>query len=332
MVDLGSVDVEQPAVSSASPATSASVADPTRWLGALAVLSLAVQILTGILLVVYYRPSVGAAYHSVTVINDEVRLGWVMRSLHTWSGSLLILFSLLHLLRTYLARAYYMHALTWVTGILTLIVLLAFGFTGTLLPWDQHAYWSLDASRETIAAIPFIGSTLLNFFWGGWELGEEVLLRFYALHVGVLPWIGAILLSIHLVAAWRGGLSAVLRDRLVASDTFAVESVVFGLLAVGGLVSLALLFPPPLLGPADPVTPIPDAAPQWYFLPARQLLRYLPHLGASLTVLGLFALLIAVPWLDRAETPSRYAQVVRWLVGSAAVVAWLALLVRQIMS
>lgn len=317
-----------PAVSTAC----GSFADPTRWFGVAAVLCLAVQILTGILLVVYYRPSVAAAYFSVTVINDEVRLGWMMRSLHTWSGSLLMLFSLLHLVRTYFARAYHTHALTWVTGVLTLVILLAFGFTGTLLPWDQHAYWSLDASRETIAAIPSIGSTLLSLFWGGWELGEEVLLRFYAFHVGLLPWIGAILLSVHLVAAWRGDLGATPRARLVATDTFSVDTAVFGLLALGALVSLALLFPAPLLGPADPVTPLADAPPQWYLLPARQLLRHLPRGAASLTVVVLFILVIAVPWLDRAERPSRRAQVVRWLAGIAAVAAWLGLLVRERMS
>jgi quinol-cytochrome oxidoreductase complex cytochrome b subunit len=291
-----------------------------------------IQILSGILLVVYYRPSVAAAYFSVTVINDEVRLGWVMRSLHAWSGNLLMLFSLLHLLRAYFARAYHTHALAWVTGVLTLVVLLGFGFTGTLLPWDQHAYWSLDASRQTINAIPFIGSTLLSLFWGGWELGEEVLLRFYAFHVGLLPWIGAVLLSIHLVAAWRGELGPTLRARLVATDTLIVDTAVGGLLALGGLVSLAFLFPAQLLGPADPVTPLTVAPPQWYLLPARQLLRHLPHGVASLAVAALFALVIAVPWLDRAERPSRPAQVVRWLLGIAAVVAWVTLLFREYQS
>jgi quinol-cytochrome oxidoreductase complex cytochrome b subunit len=296
-----------------------------------AVLCLAVQILTGVLLVVYYRPSVTAAYYSVTIINDEVRLGWVMRSLHAWSGNLLILFTLLHLVRTYVTRAYHSRALAWVTGNLSLVVLLGFGFTGTLLPWDQHAYWSLDGSRQTIAAIPLIGGTLLSLFWGGWELGEEVLLRFYAFHVGVLPWIGAVLLSVHAVAVWRGGFGVALRPRLTMTDTFPVLAAVCGLFALGGLVSLALLFPAQLLGPADPITPLADAPPQWYLLPARQLLRHLPHGAASLTVVVLFILVITVPWLDRAEHPSRGAQIIRWLGGSAAVIGWLGLLIAQLM-
>lgn len=296
-----------------------------------AVLCLAVQILTGVLLVVYYRPSVSAAYYSVTIVNDEVRLGWIMRSLHAWSGNLLILFALLHLARTYVTRAYHSRTLAWVTGNLSLVVLLGFGFTGTLLPWDQHAYWSLEGSRQTIAAIPLIGGTLLSLFWGGWELGEEVLLRFYAFHVGVLPWIGAVLLSVHGVAVWRGGFGAALRPRLTMTDTFPVLAAVCSLFALGGLVSLALLFPAQLLGPADPIVPLADAPPQWYLLPARQLLRHLPHAIASLTVVALFVLVIAVPWLDRAEQPSRRAQVVRWLGGGAAVLGWLGLLIAQLM-
>jgi quinol-cytochrome oxidoreductase complex cytochrome b subunit len=299
------------------------------WIGVAALACFVLQIVTGLLLALYYRPSAAAAYPSVAVINDEVRLGWVIRSLHAWASELLILLSLLHLIRVYFARAYDgRRGASWASGILAFIIVLAFGFTGTLLPWDQYAYWSIDSSRETIAAIPFLGGTLLNLFWGGWELGEEVLLRFYAFHVAILPWLGAGLLWIHLGSVARSAGGATLSQRLSRSVT-ATELTVLALMILGLILSLAMLFPRPLLAPADPLAPLPGVQPRWYFLPARQLLRHLPGGTAALTVVALFVLLLAVPLLDRGAAPSRSAQAVRWTLGVSAVVAWLLLALRQ---
>jgi cytochrome b6 len=312
------------------PAIAAGASAPriraVQWIGVAALFCFALLVLTGLLLAVYYRPSAGAAYQSVAVINDEVRFGWVIRALHVWSADLLILLILLHLVRVYFARLYEgRRAVSWASGILAFVVVLGLGFTGTLLPWDQYAYWSVDSSRETIAGIPFLGGTLLNLFWGGWDLGEEVLLRFYAFHAGILPWLCLVLLGLHLAAVRRTTSGATLLERLLQGARSPLELASIAMLAFGLLLSLALLFPPQLLAPADPLAALAGVEPRWYFAPARQLLRHLSGGVASLTVFALFALLLAVPIIDRGAEASRLARAARWTLGTSAIAAWLLL-------
>jgi quinol-cytochrome oxidoreductase complex cytochrome b subunit len=320
-----------PAESTGTGATQFAV---RHWLGALTLLFFCLQVITGILLLVYYRPSTDGAYQSIAIIVDEVRVGWLIRSLHYWSAALLILCSLLHLVQVYFARAYLPpRRASWAAGILLLVAILAFGFTGTLLPWDQYAYWSIDSSRQTIAGIPVVGDLLLNLFWGGWELGEEVLLRFYAFHVGILPWVALACLSVHLVLVWRAGFqgsqpSSVARVLAgVAPNLLIVVLLTFGI-----LVSLAIVLPPELLAPADALSPLPDVQPRWYFLPARQLLRHLSGATAALVVIALFVLLLSVPLIDRRPTETRRGVLIRWILGLSAVVAWMLMAVRQYLS
>lgn len=177
-------------------------------IGALAVFFFAVEILTGILLMVYYQPTAGDAYESIQYIMSTASLGWLVRGLHVWAGTLLVLFALLHLGRVWLQGAYRGgRGFNWGIGVLLLLLLLAFGFTGMLLPWDQAAFWTIDEAREAIARVPFLGPLLLGVLWGGIEeLGEGALLRFYVFHVGLLPWITVALLGLHLYLVGRQGL------------------------------------------------------------------------------------------------------------------------------
>ena len=317
------------------PERSASIGVETfSGLGGAALFFFCVQVLTGIPLLIYYRPSAEAAFASLGIIMDEVRLGWLVRSVHSWSANLLILCGLLHLVNVYFRRSYVVPKRTaWVTGILLFVVILGFGLTGTLLPWDQYAYWEIDAARETIVSIPFVGGTLLELFLGGWDIGQEVLLRFYAFHIVILPWLALACLSIHLVLVWRARRAELpIAPRPAASPVAAVDLFIALLLISGGLLTLAILFPPELAAPADPMVPLVHVQPRWYLLPARQLLRHLSGGTASLVVLGLFALVLSVPFLDRRLNPSPVAKTVRWALGLAAVAAWLFLAVRQYMS
>ncbi len=176
--------------------------------GALAVFFFAVEVLTGILLMVYYQPTAGDAYESIQYIMSTASLGWLVRGLHVWAGSLLVLFALLHLARVWIQGAYRGgRGFNWAIGVLLLLLLLAFGFTGMLLPWDQAAFWTIDEAREAIAGVPFLGPLLLGVLWGGIEeLGEGALLRFYVFHVGLLPWITVALLGLHVYLVGRQGL------------------------------------------------------------------------------------------------------------------------------
>ena len=302
--------------------------------GVLALFFLCIEVLTGVLLLVYYRPSAAAAYTSTAMIMDSVRLGWMVRGIHWWSGDFLILCSLLHLIRVYFSRAYAAAPRwTWVTGIFLLILALAFSFTGTLLPWDQYAYWEVDASRQTIAAVPLFGNVLLNVFWGGWELGEEVLLRFFAVHVGILPWIALIFIGVHFVLVWRTAaqrsvIEAVEVRSAAANLDTGLGFAIAALLVLGGLVSLAVLAAPPLGVPADPLLAV-AVQPRWYFLPARWLLRHMSGGMGAVTVGGLFVVLLAVPFIDRGTVESSRGKTVRWVLGGVVVGGWILLALRQ---
>lgn len=300
------------------------------YLGALTFIFFLLQIATGILLMIYYRPSVAAAHYSTAVIMDEVRVGWLIRSLHHWGSHLLILLILLHVIRVYFSRAYQRpRQLTWAGGICLLIVALALAFTGTLLPWDQYAYWYTDSARRTISGIPGIGPALLTLLWGGWELGEEVLLRFYAFHIAVLPWLAFLFLFLHMFLVWRLGIKepAVAQCTQASSTPFFPDfllNIMIAVFLVGGLLlSVALVFPPPLLEAADPLTPLLDARPHWYFLPVRELLL---HVSGSLATLGLgafFLVLFLVPLLDHEEVQSAWKKALQRGLGLAVIALWL---------
>lgn len=189
-------------------------------IGALTVFFFVVEILTGILLMVYYQPTAGDAYDSVQYIMSTANLGWLVRGLHVWAGTLLVLFALLHLVRVWGQGAYRGgRGFNWGLGVLLLLMLLAFGFTGMLLPWDQAAFWTIDEAREAISHVPFLGPLLLGVLWGGIEeLGEGALLRFYVFHVGLLPWITVALLGLHLYLVGRQGLHHPGDDEREAGD------------------------------------------------------------------------------------------------------------------
>ncbi len=183
-----------------------------RWvhyLGGVTVFLFLLQVITGILLMVYYQPTAADAYPSIQYIMGTASLGWLVRGLHAWGSSLLVLLALLHLIRVFAERAYRRRGFNWGVGMLLMLLLLAFGFTGTLLPWNQTAFWTIDEARAAIEQVPFLGPLLLAFLWGGVEeLGEGALLRFYVFHVGLFPWITVGLLVLHLYLVARQGLYA----------------------------------------------------------------------------------------------------------------------------
>lgn len=298
------------------------------YLGALACIFFLVQISTGILLMIYYRPSATAAYYSTGIITDEVRVGWLIRSLHRWGSDLVILLSLLHLIRVYFSRSYQNpRQLNWVAGICLLIVTLALAFTGTLLPWDQYAYWYTDSARRTISAVPTIGPLLLTLFWGGWEIGEEVLLRFYAFHIAVLPWLAVSFLFVHILLVWRLGIrepTAMHRARpspMPFFPDFVIDLMIVVFVVGGVLLSVAMIFPPPLLGPADALTPL-RVRPHWYFVPVRELLQHISGPLATLAIAVFFVALFLTPVLDRDEMPRAWKKVVQRGVGLLVIATW----------
>jgi len=169
-----------------------------------------VQGITGILLTIYYVPTPDHAYDSVVYITTQLPAGWFIRGLHHWGASAMIVLTAAHLLRVFFYGAYkYPRETTWITGVLLLLVVVGFGFTGYLLPWDQKAYWATTVGTQIAGLVPFVGDWILRIARGGPELSAVTLARFFGTHVWVLPAALASLIGVHLYLVIRNGISAV---------------------------------------------------------------------------------------------------------------------------
>jgi len=168
------------------------------------------QIVTGILLTIYYVPTPDHAYDSVQYITTQVPAGWLIRGLHHWGASAMVVLVVLHMLRVIYYGAYkFPREVTWTSGVLLLIIVIGFGFAGYLLPWDQKAYWATTVGTRIAATPPLIGNTILLIVRGGEELTAVTLARFFGVHILVLPTALLLLILIHMFLVIRNGISAV---------------------------------------------------------------------------------------------------------------------------
>lgn len=178
-------------------------------LGAATLVATVILVVTGILLTVYYVASPSDAHQSVQYITNVVPFGWLIRGLHHWAASALVVLAVAHLIRVIMHGAYkYPREFTWFSGIALLLLVFAFGLTGSLLPWDQRAYWATQVRIEIFATVPFIGDWFARFIQGGEELSGLTLNRFYAAHVWLFPLLLAGLVIAHLRLVVRHGISA----------------------------------------------------------------------------------------------------------------------------
>jgi len=182
------------------------------WLYTLGSASLFVavnQIVTGILLTIYYVPTPDHAYDSVQYISTQVPAGWLIRGLHHWGASAMVVLVVLHMLRIIFMGTYkFPREVTWVTGVFLLLVTLGFGFTGYLLPWDQKAFWATTVGTQMAGTAPGVGDTILRIMRGGEELSAVTLARFFGVHVWVLPTFLLLLVFVHMYLVIRIGISA----------------------------------------------------------------------------------------------------------------------------
>ncbi|MCP4247955.1 MAG: cytochrome bc complex cytochrome b subunit [bacterium] len=291
----------------------------TGWLhvfGSLSLLLFISQTVTGILLLIYYRPTPEAAYQSIKYITAEVNFGWLYRQVHAWGATLMIVTVLLHMTRTYFMGSYKKpRELTWVTGVLLFVITITFGFTGYLLPWNQIAYWATTVGTESANKVPLIGPWLQYLLRGGDTVTGETLSRFFVVHVILLPWAAAGIMVVHLVLMRLNNLSTLERvgdEKPLTPATgipfFPVHVAKEGAVAVllfAVLVTLSVLAPWEIGEPADPLATPAHIKPEWYFLPSYQLLKYFegPY-GAVLGVLACgvpFVLLFVWPFIDRGK-------------------------------
>jgi quinol-cytochrome oxidoreductase complex cytochrome b subunit len=268
------------------------------------------QIVTGILLMVYYRPAPETAFESIHHIMTRMHFGWLIRGLHDWGANMMIVGLIAHMFRTFAMGTYKKpRELTWVVGVIILGTVLSFGFTGYLLPWNQVSYWATTVGTEITGAIPLLGEPTKTLLRGGDAVGGETLSRFYVVHVAVLPWVLVFLVALHILLVRVHGLApldAVGQEPKLDQtsglrfypDHVAKESVVFSIFFTF-LVAIVFLFPPELGEKADAFRSPEGVKPEWYFLPTYQLLKYLPKLLGILVSVVPFALLLVWPFLDR---------------------------------
>ena len=182
-------------------------------LGSASLFLFSVQVVTGILLTTYYVPSPDHAYDSVQYIMTGVQFGWLIRGIHHWAASLMVLVVFLHMLRVFFYGAYkYPREVTWLTGVVLLLATLGMGFTGYLLPWNQKAYWATTVGTSIAGTVPGLGDFILRALRGGADLSAVTLTRFFAAHVWMLPIIILAVIGVHLYLVIRNGISAMPKD------------------------------------------------------------------------------------------------------------------------
>ncbi|HKN36029.1 MAG TPA: cytochrome bc complex cytochrome b subunit [Terriglobales bacterium] len=260
------------------------------FLGGITLFLFVIQVTTGILLLLYYRPSANEAFESVQYISTQVRFGWLVRSIHSWSANLMIFTAFAHMFSVLFLRAYRKpRELTWLSGALLLFLALGFGFSGYLLPWNTLAFFATKVGTEVAGQVPVIGPWIMMFLRGGPDVTGATLTRFFGFHVAVLPGITTVLLGLHLALVQRFGISVPPRvekqweyspherQEMKFFPNFLLREVMAWYTALAALAVLAALFPWGLGTKADPFAPAPAGIkPEWYFLFAFQTLKLIP--------------------------------------------------------
>jgi len=253
-----------------------------------------VQVITGILLLLYYRPGADSAYESVKFIISEVSFGWLIRSIHSWSANLMILTCFVHMFSVFFTHAYRKpRELTWISGIILLALAMFFGFSGYLLPWNELSFFATRVGTGMAGAIPLVGDFLMKFLRGGENITGATIGRFFGLHVAVLPGLFTVFLGLHLFFIQRQGMSEPLqwekeprtpRKFMAFFPNFLLRELLIWLIMLNILAILAVFLPDgigmvhwPLGVKADPFSPPPEVIrPEWYFMYAFQTLKLLP--------------------------------------------------------
>jgi quinol-cytochrome oxidoreductase complex cytochrome b subunit len=179
-------------------------------LGSASLFLFVMQGVTGIFLTIYYVPSPDHAYDSIQFIMNGVPFGWLIRGIHHWGASLMVIFVFAHMMRTFFFGAYkYPRELTWITGTVLLLATLGMGFTGYLLPWNQRAYWATTVGTQIAGQVPLIGPYITQVMRGGTDLSAVTLARFFSIHIWFLPVVIGAMIGIHMYLIIRLGIAGV---------------------------------------------------------------------------------------------------------------------------
>nr|YP_010303513.1 cytochrome b [Balionycteris maculata]ULT46719.1 cytochrome b [Balionycteris maculata] len=311
----------------------------TSWwnFGSLLGVCLTIQILTGLFLAMHYTSDTATAFQSVTHICRDVNYGWLLRYMHANGASMFFICLFLHVGRgIYYGSYIYME--TWNVGILLLFAVMATAFMGYVLPWGQMSFWGATVITNLLSAIPYIGTTLVEWIWGGFSVDKATLTRFFAFHF-LLPFIISALVVVHLLFLHETGSN---NPTGIPSDTdmipfhpyYTIKDLLGILMMLLVLLSLTL-FSPDLLGdpdnytPANPLNTPPHIKPEWYFLFAYAILRSIPNkLGGVLALILSILILTLMPLLHTSKQRSMMfrplSQCLFWLlVADLLILTWI---------
>lgn len=293
------------------------------YTGSAILLFFVIQVVTGFILVFYYKPTLEQANASVARIMAEVPMGWILRSVHSWSATFMIALLFVHLLSIWILKSYRKpRELTWMTGVLLLFISLFFGFTGYLLPWDDLSLSATKVGTDIPRAIPVIGEWATKLLRGGEDVTGDTLTRFFGIHVCILPILIFVVLALHVYLIQKLGVSIPLEAEMKKEKVreipfwpnFVYREAVLWLVLFGVLLSVAILFPPSLEKAADLMAPAPEGIrPEWYFLFLFQMLKIFPAKllfvkGETVAVLLIFIgilLFFFLPLIDNRPSQSR---------------------------
>nr|YP_637035.1 cytochrome b [Dactylopsila trivirgata]Q1MWH4.1 RecName: Full=Cytochrome b; AltName: Full=Complex III subunit 3; AltName: Full=Complex III subunit III; AltName: Full=Cytochrome b-c1 complex subunit 3; AltName: Full=Ubiquinol-cytochrome-c reductase complex cytochrome b subunit [Dactylopsila trivirgata]BAE93992.1 cytochrome b [Dactylopsila trivirgata] len=305
--------------------------------GSLLGVCLIIQILTGLFLSMHYTSDTLTAFSSVVHICRDVNYGWLIRNLHANGASMFFMCLFLHVGRG-IYYGSYLYKETWNIGVILLLTVMATAFVGYVLPWGQMSFWGATVITNLLSAIPYIGTTLVEWIWGGFSVDKATLTRFFAFHF-ILPFIITALVIVHLLFLHETGSNNPSgidpnADKIPFHPYYTIKDIMGLTIMILALLTLALFHPdvlgdPDNFSPANPLNTPPHIKPEWYFLFAYAILRSIPNkLGGVIALLASILILLVMPFLHTSKQRSMMfrpiSQTLFWLLtANLATLTWI---------
>jgi ubiquinol-cytochrome c reductase cytochrome b subunit len=285
--------------------------------GSLAGIFLLIQIITGIVLAMHYTPTVEGAFASIEHIMRDVNYGWLIRYIHMNGSSFFFIVVYIHVFRGLYYGSYKSpREVLWWLGLVILLLMMATAFMGYVLPWGQMSFWGATVITNIFSAVPVVGTTIVEWLWGGFSVDNALLNRFFALHY-LFPFLIVAVVILHIVALHTHGSNNPLgidkkgpQDSIPFHPYYTIKDL-FGLSFVLTIFALVVFYAPDYLGhpdnyiPADPLKTPAHIVPEWYFLPFYAILRAVPDkLGGVIAMISAILILFVLPWLDTSKVRS----------------------------
>nr|ABY80858.1 cytochrome b [Lepidophyma smithii] len=305
--------------------------------GSILGMCLIIQILTGLFLSMHYTADIASAFSSIAHISRDVQYGWLIRNIHANGASIFFISIYLHIARG-LYFGSYMYKITWNTGVILLLLTMATAFVGYVLPWGQMSFWGATVITNLLSAIPYIGTTMVQWIWGGFSVDNATLTRFFTFHF-ILPFIIIATAALHLLFLHETGSNNPTglnsnTDKIPFHPFFSYKDLL-GAIIVTMVLLLLALFSPNLLGdpenftPANPLMTPPHIKPEWYFLFAYAILRSIPNkLGGVLALLFSILILMLLPLLHTSKQRTSMfrplSQAILWMtLANIMILTWI---------